>query len=43
METAGKVSPALNLGSLNIQCLAIAPHLQEKHWFVILVPIGLSL
>ena len=43
VETAGKVSPALNLGSLNIQWLAIAPHLQEKYGFVILVPIGLSL
>ena len=46
METAGKVSPALNLGSLNIQWLAIVP--QERHRFVhefILVPnriIGVS-
>ena len=37
VETTGKVSPTLNLGSLNIQWLAIVPHLQERHG-----PIGVN-
>ena len=48
VEIVGMVSPALNLGSLNIQWLEIVPRLQERHGFVhefILVPneiIGVS-
>ena len=37
VKTVGQVSPTLNLGSLNIQWLAIVPHLQERHG-----PIGIS-